>query len=129
MGIMWGEVASSALERVGENVSADLERARARRQAIIDASVQDMFTSGKEAFAKRKLEREGIQDNIQYFQSMGFDRDTIEQLVSLSSTEIDKIKLSLEDGQKFASLEEKKEFDPYASINLPDPNDPKHSVP
>ena len=67
MGIMWGEVASSALERVGENVSADLERARARRQAIIDTSIQDMFTSGKEAFAKRKLEREGIQDNIKDF--------------------------------------------------------------
>ena len=129
MGIMWGEVASSALERVGENVSADLERARSRRQAIIDASVQDMFTSGKEAFAKRKLEREGIQDNIKYFQSMGFDRDTTEQLVSLSSTEIDKLKIKLEDGQKFASIEEKREFDPYASINLPDPNDTKHSVP
>ena len=129
MGIMWGEVASSALERVGENVSADLERARSRRQAIIDASVQDMFTSGKEAFAKRKLEREGIQDNIQYFQSMGFDRDTIEQLVSLSSTEIDKIKLSLDDGRKAASLEEKPdqsqlEYDPYSI--LPNRTDPRN---
>ena len=126
---MWGEVASSALERVGENVSADLERARARRQAIIDASVQDMFTSGKEAFSKRQLEREGIQDNIQYFKSMGFDRDTIEQLVSLSSTEIDKIKLSLDDGRKAALLQQKPdqsqlEYDPYSI--LPNRTDPRN---
>ena len=121
MGLDWGRVASGALGTIGDNINVDRERARSRRQGIIDASVQDMFTSGKEAFSKRQLEREGIQENIEYFKSMGFDRGTIEQLVALSPTEIDKLKLRVDDGQKFASLEDKP-FDAYGSINVTDPS-------
>jgi len=117
MGIIWGEVASGALAKVGQEVRLDQQRARERRQNIINIGTENMFNQGKEEFSKRKKKRESLKGYIKFFETMGFNRNDIQKIVSLPEEDLNTMKLSLQEGQKYATEEDP--FDAAAFLSMP----------
>ena len=118
MGIIWGEVASGALAKVGQEVRLDQQRARERRQNIIDERANIMFQQGTTLFNARRDERNKLKDKISTLSGMNFNRQDIRMLASLPEKKLDQVLLSIEEGQKKAKLETKP-FDAASYISMP----------
>ena len=117
MGLDVATLVSSTLGNIGQDITKYMDEQRQRRNSLVDTQIKHMFEEGTKAYAERKTQRKQIKQNIQYFQSLGFNRRDVEKFASLPQKEIDRIQAYIRDRQAKAEYDEKP-FDAAGSIGL-----------
>ena len=117
MGFDVSTLVASTLGNVGQDITTYMNEQRQRRAALVDTQIEHMFTEGRAAYAERKEERKRISENLKYFGTLGFNRADIEKFASLPQADIDRIKASIQEGQKQA-LDKGQDFDAASFIGF-----------
>ena len=117
MGFDVSTLVASTLGNVGQDITTYMNEQRQRRAALVDTQIEHMFTEGRKAYAERKEERKRISENLKYFGTIGFNRTDMEKFASLPQADIDRIKASIQEGQKQA-LDKGQDFDAASFIGF-----------
>lgn len=117
MGFDVSTLVASTLGNVGQDITTYMNEQRQRRAALVDTQIEHMFTEGRAAYAERKEERKRISENLKYFGTIGFNRTDMEKFASLPQADIDRIKASIQEGQKRA-LDKGQDFDAASFIGF-----------